>query len=77
MSRGNRSGVALYLIDVGSADIENLVLTDVRSPNSCLRILLSSKYWLESAPPGHSILKRRGQPEPERANGRPQTGRPY
>ena len=29
-------GVALYLIDVGSADIENLVLTDVRSPEQLL-----------------------------------------
>ena len=29
-------GVALYLIDVGSADSENLVLTDVRSPEQLL-----------------------------------------
>ena len=50
-------GVALYLIDVGSADSKNLVLTDVRSPSSCLRILLNSKFWLESARPGHSILR--------------------
>lgn len=61
-------GVALYLIDVGSADSENLVLTDVRSPEQLLedsaqqqilaRVRSTGLQYLES---GEVSLRLNGQ----------------
>ena len=61
-------GVALYLIDVGSSDSENLVLTDVRSPEQLLedsaqqqilaRVRSTGMQYLES---GEVSLRLNGQ----------------